>query len=142
MSMEIKIFREEGMWAAHVLGEKFEAEKVYPLVSDTRSLSLLCRAIKETHPNSRVWIDSKISKNPFLQARLFTCNHYKLTPDYENVQIALNHPGTKPCGFIGCDSEAWYDVDKNMYRCARSKCNAFEYPNSNYWFRLSRNARR
>lgn len=134
MSMEIMIKREAGTWMAYV--EKW----VYPLVSDTRSLLLLTRAIKQNYPDSRVWIDSKITENPFLRARLFTCNQYKLTPDYEQVQIALNHPKTKPCGL--CDSEAWYDPDKNMYRCARSKCNAFEYPNSSYWFRLSRNARR
>jgi hypothetical protein len=137
--MEVSIHRADGFWTVHD-GVQFAVPKIHRMVADTESLLVLIDSIHAVYPDCKIWIDPKITLNPYLSARLFTCNYYKLTPVYENVQAVLDHPEMKSCP--KCEGEAWYDPDKKMWHCNRKKCDAYEYPNSNYWFQISKNARR
>lgn len=137
--MKITIFREKAMWTAHI-GEQFEEPKVYPLVPEKESLLLLVKAIQNTNPDSKVFIATQISNNPFLAHHLFARKHFNMLPDYEGVQEMLNHPEPHVCNL--CESEAWYNNRPGSigsYQCTYFKCRALEYSSDpGHFYRLSR----
>lgn len=142
MAMELTIHRENGFWTAHI-GELFHESQVYPLIPESKSLYLLVKAIESTYPKAAVWIDPRITDNPFLSKALFFTKYHKIAPDYERIQFTLEHPGTKQCGI--CGGEGWYNCFANYYwhvgwwECTH--CQAREASDGE-WYKLTRFARR
>lgn len=127
--MEVTIRKENEMWVAH------HDNQTYPLQPASRSLLLLVQAIHNTHPGSTVLISEQISNNPYLANHLVHRRWFRQLPDYELVQVYLDHPDVRVCDH--CECEAWFNDVVNTYQC--TGCNRVNHVSDpRRFFKLSR----
>jgi hypothetical protein len=137
--MEVSIHRAEGYWTVHD-GVQFAVPKIHRMVADTESLLVLIDSIHAVYPDCRIKLDPSVSKNPYTGIW-----RHRLDYDIKRIQKILDHPEIRECGL--CGREAWYYIDWPRsgfegWKCCITKCSALQYGNDNYWYRLSKHARR
>lgn len=121
--MKVKVFREDGYWTAHVEDDWGKEKQIHRIVPDSHRFLAVIKAMQETYPDQKIWIDKNISPNPWVFIGIENLQFFGMTPIYEDIdKMLLYGEEKKICNL--CKGDAWYNSSVNCFQCRN--CRAHE----------------